>query len=332
MRSYSASVSPSSRCRVRDGHAGTRASAAADSNSCNPSTEPVSGSTACSGWGMSPTTLPARLLTPAMSRAEPLKFVARRVAHDDLPVGLELVEHRVRRPVAAGLVLGRDGEPVAARAGARPHRAGVDHFELDLPADEAQRRVRQQRARQQARLAQHLEAVADAEHEPAVAGEALDLLHDRREARDRAHAQVVAVGEAARDDHRVDALQVVVAVPQQHRLPHALGRAQRVDVVAGAGEADDAELHCLDLVVLDQRVGQQLLAHLRQARRVLHVELHQPPDVDVAHALEAERRQRPLDGLALRVEDPGLGADQDPRPHGATRSSQAENGSPASCS
>src|SRR5262249_53985285 len=32
---------------------------------------PVSGSIACSGWGMSPTTLPAALRTPAMSRAEP---------------------------------------------------------------------------------------------------------------------------------------------------------------------------------------------------------------------------------------------------------------------
>ena len=33
---------------------------------------PKPGSTACSGWGMSPTTLPRSLRTPAMSRAEPL--------------------------------------------------------------------------------------------------------------------------------------------------------------------------------------------------------------------------------------------------------------------
>ena len=91
------------------------------------------------------------------------------------------------------------------------------------------------------------------------------------------------------------------------------------------------EPHPTDLVVLDERVGEQLLAHRRELRRVLDVELDQPPDVDVADAAEPERRQRPLDGLALRVEDPGLGPDQDPRPH-ATRSSQAENGSPASFS
>ena len=67
MRSYSASVRPSSAWRL------TRATSAADSNSRRPSAEPVSGSTACSGCGIRPTTLPAWLLTPAMSRAEPLK-------------------------------------------------------------------------------------------------------------------------------------------------------------------------------------------------------------------------------------------------------------------
>ena len=88
----------------------------------------------------------------------------------------------------------------------------------------------------------------------------------------------------------------------------------------------------LYLVVLDQRVREQLLAHRRQLRRILHVELDEPPDVDVAHAVEAERGQRALDRLALRVQDPRLRPDQDPRPHAAVRSSQAENGSPDSFS
>ena len=42
-------------------------------------------------------------------------------------------------------------------------------LEVDLAADEAQADVRQQRARQEAGLAQHLKAVADPEHEPALA-------------------------------------------------------------------------------------------------------------------------------------------------------------------
>ena len=50
--------------------------------------------------------------------------------------------------------------------------------------------------------------------------------------------------------------------------------------------------------------------------------------MDVLHALEAERRQRPLHRDALRIEDPRLRADEDARPHGAVRSSQAENDSP----
>jgi hypothetical protein len=49
--------------------------------------------------------------------------------------------------------------------------------------------------------------------------------------------------------------------------------------------------------------------------------------VHVLDTVEAERRQRALDGLALRVEDALLRADQDARPQ-ADRSSQASNGSP----
>ena len=86
----------------------------------------------------------------------------------------------------------------------------------------------------------------------------------------------------------------------------------------------------LDLVVLDQRVREQPLAHLADPRGIVDVELHQPADVHVRHALEPERGQCPLHGLALRVQDPGLGPDQDPHSQGAVRSSQAEKGSPAS--
>ena len=45
---------------------------ASDSNNRPPSADPVRSSTACSGWGIRPMTLPASLVTPAMSRSEPL--------------------------------------------------------------------------------------------------------------------------------------------------------------------------------------------------------------------------------------------------------------------
>ena len=124
-----------------------------------------------------------------------------------------------------------------------------------------------------------------------------------------------------------------VLVPQDHRLADPLRGEQRVDLVAGAGEADDAELHALDdLVVLDQRVGQQPLAHLGQPRGSSTSSSTSRPTCTLLTPAEAERRQRALDRLALRVEDPGLRPDQHARPHGAVRSSQAANGSPASIS
>ena len=60
------------------------------------------------------------------------------------------------------------------------------------------------------------------------------------------------------------------------------------------------------------------------------VQFHEPADVDVADAAEAERRQRALDRLALGIEDPGLRADEHSRLHrrAPLRSSHASNGSP----
>jgi hypothetical protein len=170
-----------------------------------------------------------------------VEVVPGRVAQRDLAVGLELVEHRIGRPVAAGRVLARDRQRIPDPP--QPRGPRVRHLQLDLPADEAQRDVREQRAGQQPRLAEHLEAVADPEHQPAVAREALDLGHHRGEARDRPDPEVVAVGEAARDDDRVDPAQIGVGVPEELRLTHPAGGEQRIDVVAGAGEANDAELH-----------------------------------------------------------------------------------------
>ena len=101
-------------------------------------------------------------------------------------------------------------------------------------------------AGQQVRLTQDLEAVADAQDGQASSGFAHDLAHDGSGRRDRAAAQVVAVGEAAGDDDRVDAVQVGVLVPQGHSLRASdFNRAGGVAVVEGAGEGDDSDAgHC----------------------------------------------------------------------------------------
>src|SRR5579875_86252 len=53
-------------------HARSATAASIDSKIESPSVEPVRGSTACSGCGIRPKTLPALLTTPAMSSWEPL--------------------------------------------------------------------------------------------------------------------------------------------------------------------------------------------------------------------------------------------------------------------
>ena len=50
------------------------AAAASEANTPRPPVDPVSGSTACSGCGIRPNTLPRSLTTPAMSSSEPLGF------------------------------------------------------------------------------------------------------------------------------------------------------------------------------------------------------------------------------------------------------------------
>ena len=63
--------------------------------------DPVSGSTACSGCGISPITLPRSLTIPAMSRRRAVGVVALRVAeHDPAPrlEGVELLRGREIAP------------------------------------------------------------------------------------------------------------------------------------------------------------------------------------------------------------------------------------------
>ncbi len=94
------------------------------------------------------------------------------------------------------------------------------------------------------RLAEDLEAVADAQHRPALLGEADDLGHDGAEAGDGPGPDVVAVGEASRQHDRVEAGDVGVAVPDVLGLvAEVLRGADDVLLAVGAGEDDDAEAH-----------------------------------------------------------------------------------------
>src|SRR5665647_1295863 len=96
------------------------------------------------------------------------------VAQHDLAVRLQLGDEAGRSKPAAVTVLHRDDETLSVRAARRERQIVALDDERHVAADEAQRLVLQQDARQEAGLAQDLEAVADAEHEPAGVGE---LLH-----------------------------------------------------------------------------------------------------------------------------------------------------------
>ena len=66
---------------------------------------------------------------------------------------------------------------------------------------------------------ERLEAIADAEHRESLLSTRDHLIHHRSKAGDRTTAQIVAIGKSARQDHRIDALEVALTVPQGHRLP-----------------------------------------------------------------------------------------------------------------
>src|SRR6266545_1680102 len=170
--------------------------------------------------------------------------VAVDVARDHPALALEQVQRVLVRDETAVLVLQHDGDLLAGVVRVGPGGGVVLDPEPLVLADELAVVVLDQRAGQQVRLAQHLEAVADAEHREAAASAVDDLLHHRREPRDRTRAQVVAVREPARQHHRVDPVQVGVAMPQRDRLGTGDGcRTTGVDVVQRAREGDDPDLH-----------------------------------------------------------------------------------------
>ena len=143
----------------------------------------------------------------------------------------------------------RNGQyfPLTAGAGERGFR--VLHPYLDRFADIFQAYIPHQCSREQARLAQNLEAVANTEHQAAGGGEIPHRLHHWREFRDRPGAEVIAVGESAGHDDGFTILQVVGFVPQQgDRLSgHLLDCPTGIMVTVGSWENDDAEFHLVFL-------------------------------------------------------------------------------------
>jgi hypothetical protein len=162
------------------------------------------------------------------------------------PFGLspaELVEELGRRVPAALAVLDRDAEALTLLAPVGERRACLLHTQRHVAADERERRVRAQHAREEAGLAEDLEAVADPQHRPAFGRERRHRAHHRREARDRPAPEVVAVREAAGQDDRAGVgRQALVGVPDEPRVgPERSKGPGGIAVVVRPGEDDDGD-------------------------------------------------------------------------------------------
>ncbi len=138
--------------------------------------------------------------------------------------------------------------------GGRERRRRRDHSGRGGCTDEPAVRVLEQRAREQARLGEDLEAVAEPQDGAAVVRELGDCFDDGGGCGNRARAEVVAVGRAAGEDDRVKTVQVSRVLVDDVdvedvlvlRVPfEVVERFQRVNgvLVRGAGECYDGKFH-----------------------------------------------------------------------------------------
>ena len=72
----------------------------------------------------------------------------------------------------------------------------------------------QQCARQQAGFGQYLETIANTQHITAFCGKLDHFLHNRRKTGDSARAQIIAKRKAAGQNNKINALQIMVFMPQ----------------------------------------------------------------------------------------------------------------------
>ncbi len=168
------------------------------------------------------------------------------IAEDDPAIVFQRLEGVSVGEIVAIMVRDGAGDHIALAHVAGEERGVVLHAQANGAADELQPRIAHQRAGQKPGLGQDLEAVAHAKNEAPAGGVRDDCLHYRRAAGDGAASQIVAVGEAAWNDHEVGACgQCGLGVPQLANLRPgaALKGPDHVILTVDAGEHDDCRLH-----------------------------------------------------------------------------------------
>ena len=223
-----------------------------DSNITRPSALPSAASQARSGCGIRPTTLRRALQMPAMLFSAPLGLAAsvicprvsqyRKITRPEASSSRDDLGLRV---VVALPVRDRHAQDLPLRRPGGERRVGLLDPDVHVLAVKLQVAVAQHRAGEESRLAENLEAVADAQDRPAGSGEVADGGHHRGKPGDRAGAQVVAVRKAARQHDDVGAVEARLLVPDELRLlpEHVLRGVIRVVIAVGSGKNDDAEFH-----------------------------------------------------------------------------------------
>src|SRR5262249_43103502 len=131
-----------------------------------------------------------------------------RVVKQDLAVALQLGEGGGVDGVGAVAVRDWDLQNLTFSGGAGERTVGFFDADVNVAADKAQAGVAHHGTGEEARFAQNLETVADAEHNAAAFGERFYGLHDRRETRDGAGPEIVTVGKSAGQDNGVAAPEV----------------------------------------------------------------------------------------------------------------------------
>ena len=135
-----------------------------------------------------------------------------------------------------------DGERLALAEGVGEGQGGALHAQALGLAPELEAGVSHQRAGKQPGLAENLKAVATSDDRPARLRERRDRPHHRREPRDGAGPEVVAVGESARDDEAIEARDIGLFVKDglRARADRVFERAHPVAVRPRAGEDEHA--------------------------------------------------------------------------------------------
>src|SRR5262249_3880163 len=137
--------------------------------------------------------------------------------------------------------------------------------DVNVAADKAQAGVAHHGTGEEARFAQNLETVADAEHNAAAFGERFYGLHDRRETRDGAGPEIVTVGKSAGQDNGVAAREVLRLVPYEldRFFQDVADSVERVVVAIRARKDYDSKFHG---VVAPGGIGETSFYHIQASR------------------------------------------------------------------